>query len=96
MKIRMAKVQLMDILFEREKYRMIKYYMDRQKKNRKFKTVVLNLQRIDPENKSKILSYYFTNVIGGKNMKDSIYYTAMIMMKRQLPETEGYGMLSKE
>ena len=63
----------MDDFFEKEVAVMKKYYSDKMKKNKKLKSKVQNLNKLQRKTKQLIITAYMKK-IGSQNLIDQIYY----------------------
>jgi len=82
--MRSFREELLDRFFEIEKKIMIKYYHEKQKKIKKYKSYVLNLQSMDKgsANKKMILKHYYRNHIVQKNLEEAVWYCASLRKAR--------------
>lgn len=71
--VRHIRTQFVDDFFEKEVAVMKKYYSDKMKKNKKLKSKVQNLNKLQRKTKQLIITAYMKK-IGSQNLIDQIYY----------------------
>ena len=71
---------------------MTKYYVDKAKKNKKFKAIFNQLAKLSEENKHLILRNYYENKVACENLQNAIYACVKHAVKsgKRPPEIADY------
>jgi len=82
LEVRMTRKMVIEKCFEKEKSRMSKYYVDKSKKNKKFKTIFKQLTNLKEDFKHVLLRNYYDNMMVSQNTREAIYACVRLAVKK--------------
>ena len=96
--LRRDRKAMLDKYFETEKRIMKRFYFERQRKAKKYKTSFLKLEGMDESSKAKamVLEAYYQWIVVQRNLTNSIYWCATIKKAKDSPKDNPvYGLLTE-
>lgn len=90
--VRVTRRKVLEKCFEKERSHMTKYYVDKAKKNKKFKAIFNQLAKLPDENKHMLLRNYYENKVRSENLQNAIYACVKHSVKsgKRPPEIADY------